>query len=96
MKNTIQISTDIIQVSISIQGGLIPDITLKDLIDKDNYLIVDKDVLLESIVKQLGYKLDWEENIIETNKGYYNTQEFLIKLISNGRKYLKKLPYQTL
>ena len=61
-----------------------------------NVLQVDKDILLSTIVECLGGGyIDWDNKEVELNKyfldqKYYNTQELLIKAISEGRRRLYK------
>lgn len=60
----------------------------------NNTINIDKDVLLATIVECLGGgEIDWNNKEVELNNyflntKYYNTQELLIKAISNGRKKL--------
>lgn len=61
-----------------------------------NQISIDKDILLASIVECLGGGvIDWNNKEVELNsyflnKKFYNNQELLIKVISNGRKVLYK------
>lgn len=61
-----------------------------------NQISIDKDILLATIVECLGGGLiDWDYKEVELNnyflgKKNYNSQELLIKAISNGRKVLYK------
>ena len=61
-----------------------------------NEIFLDKDILLSTIVECLGGGIiDWENKEVELNTyflntKYYNTQELLIKAISQGRRRLYK------
>lgn len=61
-----------------------------------NTIVLDKDILLASLVECLGGGvIDWENKEVELNsyflnKKYYNNQELLIKAIAHGRKVLYK------
>ncbi len=94
MRNDITISKEIIEISLEAQIGIRTDKTYKDLEGK--MVTMDKDILMVYVCSELGYDLDWEESIVVTNKGYYNKEEFMIKFMSNGRKALKGIGYETL
>jgi hypothetical protein len=96
MKNTIEISEKILKVSKDIQGGLIPNITYDDIVSSTEITKIDRDILLVQLCLEFGYDLDWDEKLVITNKKAYDMQEFLLKLISNGRRYLKQQNYITL
>jgi hypothetical protein len=96
MKNVIEISEKILNVSKDIQCGLIPNITYDDIVDSTEITKIDRDILLVQLCNDFGYELLWDEKLVITNKKAYDLQEFLLKLISNGRRYLKNQNYITL
>jgi hypothetical protein len=96
MRNIIEISTKILEVSKDIQVGIVPNITYEDILDCKDITVIDRDLLLVKLCKDFGYELLWNEKLVITNKKSYDMQEFLLKLISNGRRYLKQQNYITL
>ena len=62
----------------------------------NNTLVIDRDILLSTIVECLGGGIiDWENKEVELNtyflnQKYFNNQELLIKAISEGRRRLYK------
>lgn len=90
MKNTIQIDRQILKASIDTQ--LKKEVTMKDipLLMNEDIWIVDRDFLLLGLSSILNVEIDWDDNLVITDKKAYNTNEFLIKFISNGRNKLYK------
>ena len=62
----------------------IPNIMNEDI------MIIDRDFLLIGLAGILNIEIDWDDNLVITDKKAYNTNEFLIKFISKGRKVLYK------
>ena len=90
MKNTIQLDRKILKASIDTQ--LKKEVTMVDLpnIMNEDIMIIDRDLLLIGLSSILNIELDWDDNLVITDKKAYNTNEFLIKFISNGRNKLYK------
>jgi hypothetical protein len=96
MRNIIEISTKILEVSKDTQAGLISPITYEDIVDCRETVKWDRDLLLTHICREFQYDLDWGERLVTTNKRSYDIEEFLLKFISNGRRALKNQQYITL
>jgi hypothetical protein len=96
MKNVIEINEKVLEVAKDIQVGLVPNIKYEDILDCNDITVIDRDLLLVKLCNDFGYDLDWDEKLVITNKKAYDMQEFLLKLISNGRRYLKQQNYITL
>lgn len=90
MKNTIQLDRKILKASIDTQ--LKKEVKMIDIPNfmNEDVMIIDRDLLLIGLSSMLNIELDWEDNLVITNKKAYNTNEFLIKFISNGRNKLYK------
>lgn len=90
MKNTIQIDRKILKASIDTQ--LKKEVEMIDVsnIMNENIMIIDRDFLLIGLTEILNIEIDWEDNLVITAKKAYSTNEFLIKLLSNGRNKLYK------
>lgn len=90
MKNTIQIDRKILKASIDTQ--LKKEVEMIDIpnIMNENIMIIDRDFLLMGLAEILNIEIDWEDNLVITDKKAYNTNEFLIKFLSIGRKVLYK------
>ena len=90
MKNTIQIDRQILKASIYAQlKKEVGTINVPDLMSEDT-ITLDRDMLLIGLSSILNIELDWDDNLVITDKKAYNTNEFLIKFISNGRNKLYK------
>lgn len=90
MKNTIQIDRKILKASIDTQlKKEVGTINVPDLMNED-VITLDRDLLLIGLAGILNVEIDWEDNLVITDKKAYNTNEFLIKLLSIGRKVLYK------
>ena len=90
MKNTIQIDRKILKASIDTQlKKEVEMIDIPDLMNED-IMIIDRDMLLIGLTGILNIELDWDDNLVITDKKAYNTNEFLIKLLASGRKALYK------
>ena len=90
MKNTIQIDRKILKASIDTQ--LKKEVRMIDIPNfmNEDIMIIDRDFLLIGLAGILDVELDWDDNLVITDKKAYNTNEFLIKLLSNGRNMLYK------
>lgn len=90
MKNTIQIDRKILKASIDTQ--LKKEVTMVDIPNfmNEDIMFIDRDFLLIGLAGILDVELDWEDNLVITNKKAYNTNEFLIKMLAIGRKVLYK------
>ena len=100
IKNTISIDKRVLDIAIRTQQKLDID-TDKYMfnnlnIANQNIRVYDKDILLEALSNQLNFSIDWEENLIITDKGYYNTQQYLILLLTNGRANMKNKSFKIL
>lgn len=90
LKNTIQIDRKILKASIDVQlKKEVEMIDLPDIMNED-IMTVDRDFLLMGLAGILNIEIDWEDNLVITDKKAYNTNEFLIKFLSIGRKVLYK------
>ena len=90
MKNTIQIDRKILKASIDTQiKKEVEMIDLPDIMNED-VMIIDRDFLLMNLAGILNIEIDWEDNLVITDKKAYNTNEFLIKMLAIGRKVLYK------
>lgn len=90
MKNTIQIDRKILKASIDVQlSKVVEMIDIPEFMNED-IMIIDRDFLLMGLAGILNIEIDWEDNLVITDKKAYNTNEFLIKLLSIGRKVLYK------
>ena len=55
-----------------------------------NTISIDKDILVCSFALKDNAKIYWNEKLVELESGeLLNTQEYLIKSISDGRKFIK-------
>ena len=90
MKNTIQIDTKILKASIDTQ--LKKEVEMIDIpnIMNEDIMIIDRDFLLMGLAEILNIEIDWDDNLVITDKKAYNTNEFLIKMLAIGRKVLYK------
>ena len=90
MKNTIQIDRKILKASIDTQ--LKKEVTMIDIPNfmNEDIMIIDRDFLLIGLAGILDVEIDWEDNLVITDKKAYNTNEFIIKLLTNGRNKLYK------
>ena len=90
MKNTIQIDRKILKASIDTQ--LKKEVEMIDLPEfmNEDIMIIDRDFLLIGLAEILNIEIDWEDNLVITDKKAYNTNEFIIKLLTNGRNKLYK------
>ena len=90
MKNTIQIDRKILKASIDTQ--LKKEVTMVDIPNfmNEDIMIIDRDFLLIGLSSILNIELDWDDNLVITDKKAYNTNEFIIKLLTNGRNKLYK------
>ena len=64
-------------------------IDLPDIMNED-VMTIDRDFLLIGLAGILNIEIDWYDNLVITDKKAYNTNEFLIKFLSIGRKVLYK------
>ena len=62
----------------------IPNIMNEDVMN------IDRDFLLIGLAGILNIEIDWDDNLVITDKKAYNTNEFLIKMLAIGRKVLYK------
>ena len=86
MKNTIQIDRKILKASIDVQlSKKVEMIDIPNIMNED-IMIIDRDFLLMGLAGILNIEIDWEDNLVITDKKAYNTNEFLIKFLSIGRK----------
>ena len=90
MKNTIQIDRKILKASIDTQ--LKKEVTMINIPNfmNEDIMTVDRDFLLMGLAGILNIEIDWDDNLVITDKKAYNTNEFLIKFLSIGRKVLYK------
>ena len=90
MKNTIQIDRKILKASIDTQ--LKKEVEMIDIPNfmNEDIMIIDRDFLLIGLSSILNIELDWDDNLVITDKKAYNTNEFIIKLLTNGRNKLYK------
>ena len=90
LKNTIQIDTKILKASIDTQ--LKKEVTMINIPNfmNEDIMTVDRDFLLMGLAGVLNFEIDWEDNLVITDKKAYNTNEFIIKLLTNGRNKLYK------
>ena len=90
MKNTIQIDRKILKASIDTQ--LKKEVTMIDIPNfmNEDVMTVDRDFLLMNLAGILNIEIDWDDNLVITDKKAYNTNEFLIKMLAIGRKVLYK------
>ena len=90
MKNTIQIDRKILKASIDTQ--LKKEVEMIDLPEfmNEDIMIIDRDFLLMGLAGILNIEIDWYDNLVITDKKAYNTNEFIIKLLTNGRNKLYK------
>ena len=90
MKNIIQIDTKILKASIDTQ--LKKEVTMIDIPNfmNEDVMTVDRDFLLMNLAGILNIEIDWDDNLVITDKKAYNTNEFLIKMLAIGRKVLYK------
>ena len=90
MKNTIQIDRKILKASIDTQ--LKKEVTMVDIPNfmNEDIMFIDRDFLLIGLAGILDVELDWDDNLVITDKKAYNTNEFIIKLLTNGRNKLYK------
>lgn len=56
----------------------------------EDIMFIDRDFLLIGLTGILNIEIDWEDNLVITDKKAYNTNEFLIKMLASGRKVLYK------
>ena len=90
MKNAIQIDRKILKASIDTQlKKEVPIIDIPNFMNED-IMFIDRDFLLIGLAGILDVEIDWEDNLVITDKKAYNTNEFLIKLLASGRKALYK------
>lgn len=90
MKNTIQIDRKILKASIDVQlSKKVEMINIPEFMNED-VMIIDRDFLLIGLAGILNIEIDWEDNLVITDKKAYNTNEFLIKMLAIGRKVLYK------
>ena len=90
MKNTIQIDRKILKASIDVQlSREVEMIDIPEFMNED-IMIIDRDFLLIGLSSILNIELDWDDNLVITDKKAYNTNEFIIKLLTNGRNKLYK------
>lgn len=90
MKNTIQIDRKILKASIDTQ--LKKEVTMIDIPNfmNEDVMTIDRDFLLIGLAGILNIEIDWDDNLVITDKKAYNTNEFLIKMLASGRKVLYK------
>ena len=90
MKNTVQIDRKILKASIDVQlSKVVEMIDIPNIMNED-VMTIDRDFLLIGLAGILNIELDWEDNLVITDKKAYNTNEFLIKMLAIGRKVLYK------
>lgn len=90
MKNTIQLDRKILKASIDTQlKKEVPMVDIPNFMNED-IMIIDRDFLLIGLSSILNIELDWDDNLVITDKKAYNTNEFLIKMLAIGRKVLYK------
>ena len=90
MKNTIQIDRKILKASIDVQlSKFVEMINIPNFMNED-VMTVDRDFLLIGLAGILNIEIDWYDNLVITDKKAYNTNEFIIKLLTNGRNKLYK------
>ena len=90
MKNTIQIDRKILKASIDVQlSKKVEMIDIPNIMNED-IMIIDRDFLLIGLAGILNIEIDWDDNLVITDKKAYNTNEFIIKLLTNGRNKLYK------
>jgi hypothetical protein len=58
--------------------------------ESEDVMTVDRDFLLIGLAGILNIEIDWDDNLVITDKKAYNTNEFIIKLLTNGRNKLYK------
>ena len=90
MKNTIQIDRKILKASIDVQ--LKKEVEMIDIPNfmNEDVMTIDRDFLLIGLAEILNIEIDWDDNLVITDKKAYNTNEFLIKMLASGRKALYK------
>ena len=90
MKNTIQIDRKILKASIDVQlSKKVEMIDIPNIMNED-VMNIDRDFLLMNLSGILNIEIDWDDNLVITDKKAYNTNEFLIKMLAIGRKVLYK------
>ena len=90
MKNTIQIDRKILKASIDVQlSKKVEMIDVPKFMNED-VMTIDRDFLLIGLAGILNIEIDWDDNLVITDKKAYNTNEFLIKMLAIGRKVLYK------
>ena len=90
MKNVIQIDRKILKASIDVQlSKKVEMIDVPNIMNED-VMTIDRDFLLIGLAGILNIEIDWEDNLVITDKKAYNTNEFIIKLLTNGRNKLYK------
>ena len=90
MKNTIQIDRKILKASIDVQlSKKVEMINIPEFMNED-VMTIDRDFLLMNLAGILNIEIDWYDNLVITDKKAYNTNEFIIKLLTNGRNKLYK------
>ena len=90
MKNIIQIDRKILKASIDTQ--LKKEVTMINIPEfmNEDVMTIDRDLLLIGLAGILNIEIDWDDNLVITDKKAYNTNEFLIKMLAIGRKVLYK------
>lgn len=99
MKNKREIDTRILQLAIDVQLEQELDIEkYVEMFIQEPYFIreFDKDVMMYRLEKELNLSIHWYNDTVYVDGEYIKFDMFLIKLISNGRKYLKGIPFNTL
>ena len=90
MKNIIQIDRKILKAGIDVQlSKKVEMINIPEFMNED-VMTIDRDFLLMGLAGILNIEIDWDDNLVITDKKAYNTNEFLIKFISSGRNKLYK------
>ena len=90
MKNAIQIDRKILKASIDVQlSKKVEMIDVPNIMNED-VMTIDRDFLLIGLAGILNIEIDWDDNLVITDKKAYNTNEFIIKLLTNGRNKLYK------
>ena len=90
MKNAIQIDRKILKASIDVQlSKVVEMIDIPNIMNED-VMTIDRDFLLIGLAGILNIEIDWDDNLVITDKKAYNTNEFIIKLLTNGRNKLYK------